>query len=127
MVSFGSVINLDSAVFNSGAPAYTITLDVSNLILNGAGFVNNSRFVQSVIIPEQDGLVGGLILFNNASAGVMTTYSGGFFDFEDFSSAGSATFDVSSDSLQASMYFRDSSTAGDAIVNASDFSVVTSQ
>ena len=125
MVSFGSVINLDSAVFNSGAPAYTITLDVSNLILNGAGFVNNSRFVQSVIIPEQDGLVGGLILFNNASAGVMTTYSGGFFDFEDFSSAGSATFDVSSDSLQASMYFRDSSTAGDAIVNASDFSVVT--
>ena len=102
-VSLGSVINLDSAVFNSGAPAYTITLDVSNLILNGTGFVNNSGSVQSVLIPEQDHLIGGLFLFNSASAGIMTTYSGGFFDFEDFSSAGSSTFDVSSDSLQASM------------------------
>src|SRR5256885_14775145 len=28
-VGFGSIINLDSAVFNSGAPAYIITVDVS--------------------------------------------------------------------------------------------------
>ena len=120
-INFGSVINLDSAVFNSGAPAYTITLDVSNLILNGTGFVNNSGSVQSVFIPEQDNLVGGLFLFNSATAGNMVSYSsvGGFFDFEDFSSAGSAAFDVSSGSLQAIMAFQNSSTAGDAVINAS--------
>src|SRR5262245_13381704 len=37
LVDFGSNISLDSAVFDSGAPAYSITLDVSNLKLYGAG------------------------------------------------------------------------------------------
>jgi autotransporter-associated beta strand protein len=118
-VGFGSIINLDSAVFNSGAPSYTIALDVSNLILNGSGLVNNSGSVQSVVIPEQGNLAGGLFFFNSASAGNMTTYSsvGGLFDFEDSASAGSATFDFSSG--QGTMLFSDSSTAGDATVNAS--------
>ncbi len=118
-VSFGSVINLDSAVFDSAAPPYTITLDVSNLILNGTGFVNDSGSVQSISIPEQGNLIGGLFLFNGASAGAMTAFSGGYFSFHDFSSAGSAMFDVSSGSLQAIMAFQNSSTAGDAIINAS--------
>ena len=118
-VTLGSIINLDSAVFNSGSPAYTLTLNVSNLILNGAGFVNDSGSVQSVLIPEQDGLVGGLFLFNSASAGTMTAFSGGYFSFHDSSSAGSATFDVSADSIPAIMAFQNSSTAGDGIINAS--------
>jgi autotransporter-associated beta strand protein len=125
LVSFGSVINLDSAVFNEGAPSYTITLDVSNLILNGSGLVNNSGSIQSVVVPTRDNLVGGLFLMNSASAGLMTTFSGGFFGFEDFSSAGSATFDLSSDSHQASMLFFDSSTAGNATINASGGSDIT--
>src|SRR5690242_21247827 len=40
LVDFGSNFSLDSAVFGSGASAYTITLDVSNLKLYGAGFVD---------------------------------------------------------------------------------------
>ena len=125
-VSFGSVINLGSAIFNTGAPAYTITLDVSNLILNGDGIVNNSGLIQSVVIPEQDQLVGGLFLFNSASLGdgISCSSVGGYFSFHDFSSAGSATFDVSSGSNQASMVFFDSSTAGNATINASKLSVV---
>src|SRR5439155_25461202 len=67
-VGFGSIINLDSAVFDSGAPAYIITIDVSNLILNGAGFVNNSGSVQSMVIPEEDHLVGAMFFYNSATA-----------------------------------------------------------
>src|SRR6266567_4439479 len=34
-------VSLDSAVFNSGAPAYTLTIKIYNLIFYGAGVVNN--------------------------------------------------------------------------------------
>lgn len=53
LVDFGSNMSLDSAVFDSGAPTYTITLDVSNLKLYGAGFVNNSGSMQSVVIRKR--------------------------------------------------------------------------
>ena len=121
LVDFGSNINVDSVVFNSGAPAYTITLDVSNLKPNGAGFVNNSGLMQSVVIPEEDGLAGAMFFYNSASAGNMISYStvGGLLTFYDTSSAGSATFDLTSGSLQVTMDFNDDSTAGDATINAS--------
>src|SRR5713101_7325409 len=64
LVDFGSNISLNSAVFGSGAPAYTITLDVSNLKLYGAGFVNNSGSMQSVVIPEEGDLVGAMFFYN---------------------------------------------------------------
>src|SRR5437899_57437 len=73
LVDFGSNINVDSVVFDSGAPAYTITLNVSNLKLNGAGFVNNSGLMQSVVIPEENDLAGAMFFYNSATAGSMTT------------------------------------------------------
>ena len=81
LVNFGSVINVDSVVFDSAAPPYTITLDVSNLKLNGTGFVNNSGSIQSVSIPEARRLSRCMFFYNSASAGNMTSYStvGGLF------------------------------------------------
>ncbi len=119
--SENTVINLDSAVFNGGAPSYTITLDVSALFLNGAGIVNNSGEVQSFVMPLEGRLDGSIFFYNSATAGNRTSYStvGGYFSFNDLSSAGSATFDLTDGSLQASMDFFDSSTAADATVNAS--------
>jgi fibronectin-binding autotransporter adhesin len=121
LVDFGSNINVDSVVFDSGAPAYTITLDVSNLKLYGAGFVNNSGSTQSVIIPEDGDLVGAMFFYNSSTAGNMTSVStvGGLLTFYDSSSAGSATFDLTSGSLQGTLDFNDASTAGDATINAS--------
>lgn len=110
------IVNLDSLVFNSGASQYTITA-MDNIALYGTGIVNGSGVMQSFV-------AGAFLFFNSSTAGNMTGYSGidGFFSFSDTSSAGSATFDVSSDSLQATMFFWDSSTAGDATINASAFS-----
>jgi autotransporter-associated beta strand protein len=126
LVNFGSNINVDSVVFNLGAPAYTITLDVSNLKPNGAGFINNSGVIQSVIIPENGDLAGAMFFYNSASAGNMVNFTtvGGDFFFEDASSAGSATFDVTSGQFQAFVDFFDDSTAGDATINASASAVI---
>jgi autotransporter-associated beta strand protein len=107
------IVNLDSLIFDPGASQYTIdTLD--NIELYGAGIVNNSGLVQSFV-------AGAFFFFNSATAGNMANYSsvGGLFSFHDFSSAGTAIFDVSSGSLQANMFFFNSTTAGDATINAS--------
>jgi autotransporter-associated beta strand protein len=126
LVDFGSNINVDSVVFNNGAPAYTITLDVSNLKPNGAGFVNNSGLMQSVVIPEEGDLAGAMFFYNSASAGNMTAYStvGGLIVFYNSSSAGAATFSLTSGSLQGDIDFNDDSTAGNATINASSSSVI---
>src|SRR5438876_9923241 len=44
-------VELDSAVFNSGAPPYTLTIEIYNLLFYGAGIVNNSGSVQSIVAP----------------------------------------------------------------------------
>ena len=107
------IIDLDSLVFEPGAPHYAITT-LDNIRLYGNGVVNNSEVTQSFV-------AGAFFFKNNASAGNMTTYSsvGGFFSFENSASAGSAAFDLSSDSTPAYMFFSDSSTAADATINAS--------
>lgn len=113
--------------FDSGAPAYTITLDVSNLKLNGTGFVNNSGSIQSVVIPEDGDLAGAMFFYNSATAGNMINIStvGGDFFFENASSGGSAIFDLTDGTdLQAHMFFEDNSTAGDATINASAGAVI---
>ena len=114
-------INLNSAVFNSGAPAYAVTLDVSAIFLYGAGIVNNSGMMQSFLIPEDNGRFGAMVFFDSANAGNLTSYNtvGGFISFNDTSSAGSATFDLTDSSLQAHMDFFGSSTAANAMINAS--------
>jgi autotransporter-associated beta strand protein len=118
--SQNTVINLDSGVFKSGAPSYTITFDVSALFLNGVGIVNNSGSVQSFVMPLEGRLDGSIFFYNSATAGKMTSYStvGGFISFNDLSSAGSATFNLTDGSVQAHMDFFDSSTAADATVSA---------
>jgi autotransporter-associated beta strand protein len=119
VINSDTIVNLDSLIFSSGSSQYTITA-MDNIAFYGTGIVNSSGVMQS--------FVAGVFIFNNsATAGIMTTFStvGGFFDFEDFSSAGSAAFNVSSDFLQGTMFFWDSSTAGDATINASAFSDIT--
>ena len=107
------IIDLDSLVFEPGAPHYAITT-LDNIRLYGNGVVNNSEVTQSFV-------AGAFFFKNSATAGDMTSYSsvGGFFSFENSASAGSAAFDLSSDSTPAYMFFSDSSTAADATINAS--------
>ncbi len=107
------IVNLDSLVFNPGAPQYTINA-LDNIALYGAGIVNNSGMMQS--------FVAGTFLFNNsATAGNMTNFSnvGGLIVFYDASSAGFATIDLSDNISQASVDFFDSSTAASATMNVS--------
>ena len=119
-------VELDSAVFNSGAPPYTLTIQIYNLLFYGAGIVNNSGLVQSIVTPTVNNNDADLFFYNSATAGNMTSFStvGGFIAFFDTSSAGSATFDLTSGFLQANMNFHDSSTAADATINASAGSVI---
>ena len=119
-------VSLDSAVFNSGAPPYTLTVQIYNLLFYGAGIVNNSGSVQSIVAPTVDDNDAAVFFFNSANAGNMTSYSsvGGFFSF-NASSAGSATFDLSSDLFKAASTSGISSTAGNATINASSTSVIT--
>jgi autotransporter-associated beta strand protein len=119
-------VSLDSAVFNSGAPPYTLTIQIYNLLFYGAGIVNNSGSVQSIVTPTVDNNDADLFFYNSATAGIMTSYStvGGLLEFFNSSSAGSATFDLTSGSLQADMVFEDDSTAGNATINASASSVI---
>ncbi|HEY3938943.1 MAG TPA: hypothetical protein VGL97_16040, partial [Bryobacteraceae bacterium] len=56
--SESTTIDLNSLIFNSGAPPYTITLDISGYFFYGAGIVNNSGSMQSFVFL-QDGDLGG--------------------------------------------------------------------
>ena len=119
-------IHLDSVVFNSGAPPYTITFEISGYFFYGAGIVNNSGSMQSFIFPEEGDLVGGIFFNNSSSAGDMVsiaTVSGNFF-FNDASSGGSASFTLTDGDGQASMNFLSDATAGDATINASAGAVI---
>src|SRR3954454_1691246 len=87
---------------------------MDNIAFYGTGIVNGSGVMQS--------FVAGVFIFNNsATAGDMVSFTtnGGDFFFNDTSSAGSGTFDITSGDLQAAMLFWNSSTAGDATINAS--------
>jgi autotransporter-associated beta strand protein len=113
------IVNLDSLVFSPGAPQYTIDA-LDNIEFYGTGIVNNSGTMQS--------LVGAAFFFyNSTSAGSMTSVStvSGLLDFHDFSSAGSATLNLASESSQGTLLFYENSTAGDATINASASSEVS--
>jgi autotransporter-associated beta strand protein len=117
---------LDSAVFNSGAPPYTLTIQIYNLTFEGAGIVNNSGSTQSIVTPTVDDNEADLFFYNSSTAGKMTNFStvGGGFSFYDTSSAGAATFELTDGFLQATMDFNDSSTAASAIINASAGAII---
>ncbi|HEY1768974.1 MAG TPA: autotransporter-associated beta strand repeat-containing protein [Chthoniobacterales bacterium] len=113
------IIMLDSLVFSPGAPEYTINA-LDNIELYGAGIVNNSGTTQSFV-------AGAIFFDNSATAGDMVNFSavGGDFFFNDASSAGFATFDLTNGSgTQGHIFFEDDSTAGNATINASASSVV---
>ena len=108
------IVNLDSLVFNPGAPSYTISAYLDNIELHGAGIVNNSGKTQAFV-------AGTFLFFNGATAGDMTNFSnvGGYVSFSDSSSAGSATINLSDNMYQASVVFFDSSNAANATINIS--------
>ncbi|MEP7250560.1 MAG: autotransporter-associated beta strand repeat-containing protein [Spartobacteria bacterium] len=119
-ISYGVNIEVNQIVFDSSAPPYTISALVSNLIFSGIGVVNNSGSVQSFVAPTTQDNIGAIFFFNSADAGAMTSYSavGGLFVFNDSSSAGSATINLSDTVFQASLDFFDSSTAANATISA---------
>lgn len=110
-VSLSSSIDVDSIIFVQNASAYSLGVNFPGIALNfyGAGVVNNSGVAQN-ISTSQD-----IIFYNNASAGDMVNYvsSGVFTDgiiFNDFSSAGNASFSISGSTLT----FNADSTAANA-------------
>jgi autotransporter-associated beta strand protein len=100
-------------VLNPGAPQYTISA-FYNIALYGTGIVNNSGTMQSLVA------VGAFFFYDGAIAGNMTHFSnvGGFISFNDSSSAGSATIDLSNNTYVAGLDFWASSTAANATINA---------
>jgi autotransporter-associated beta strand protein len=109
-----TIVNVDSLVFNPGAPSYTISAYLDNIELSGAGIVNNSGTTQFFV-------AGTFVFFNSATAGNMTSFTnvGDFIAFEDTSSAGSATIDLTDNMYQAHMSFSVNSTAAEATISAS--------
>ena len=123
----GTIIEVDKVSFSSGAPPYTISTIVSNLFLSGLGVVNDSGLVQSFVAPTTDNNYGAIFFSNSANAGEMTSFSivGGFVTFNDTSSAGSASFDVSNSAqFQADLLFSDFTTAANATVTANGGAIV---
>ena len=118
VINSNVIVNLDSLVFSPGASQYTISA-LDNIELYGPGIVNNSGILQSFI-------VSAFFFKNSATAGDMVNFTtaGGVFFFDNASSAGSGTFDVTSGQFQGSMDFFDSSTAGNATINANASSVI---
>ena len=111
VINTNVIVDLDSLVFNPGAPQYTISA-LDNIALYGTGIVNNSGTTQSFV-------AGGFFFNNGSTAGDMTNFSnvGGFISFNNSSSAGSATIDSSDNMFQAHLDFWDSSTAANATIN----------
>src|SRR5437762_3511220 len=60
-------VSLDSAVFNSGAPPYTVTIHIYNLLFYGAGILNNSGSVQSIVAPTFDTKSVAIFCYNNST------------------------------------------------------------
>jgi autotransporter-associated beta strand protein len=98
-----SGVEVDSMVFNSGADAFTINTSPGVILrISGAGVINNSGVVQTVVVRRDSSTSGELHFTNDATAGDAISYvnwaRGGFGGvsalilFEDTSSAGSAEF-----------------------------------
>ena len=98
----GSVMSVNSIVFNFGASVYTITLTNlstiggSSLSLNGSGVNNNSGVTQNFVIQSQSQFASEIDFHASASAGANTVFtntgSSGRVLFLDNSTASSATF-----------------------------------
>ena len=124
-ISVNSQIEVDRVVFDSGAGAYSFTIEHFQwLILNGKGIINLSDEMQQFFVLN----TAQLRFMNNASAGTNTTVynrpeSGGsevnYTQFFDNSTASGGTFinEGSQDqtTLGASTQFRSESNAGNGV------------
>ena len=113
-------IALDSVVFDSGAPPYTISVQKYELDIGGAGIVNTSGATQSFVVSN-DAYVS---FSDGASAGEGTSFfdMGGGIAFIDSASAGSGTFNVTSGGMvgfNTYMDFNNGATAANATINLS--------
>ena len=124
-------VDLGSLVFTADAPSYTMTIgtnDFASLNFWGEGVRNDSGVEQAIIAPHFSLFHNSAITFHGTStAGDNVTYfeTGSFVDFNDNSSAGSATIYVNSfdGSDQADCIFTDNSTAADATIILGPFTV----
>ena len=111
-ITISSDVSPGGFTFNSGAPAYTITLG-SALTFTGAGIVNNSGGTQTLDVGSE------MITFSNSSSAgsSLTLNASGSINFFDSSSAGSAQINMSG--IGAALSFDDSATAGSATITVS--------
>ncbi len=132
-VSISANTEVNSIVFNSTASAFTITANTTfTLTISGVGITNNSGVTQNFVTPvDGAGNFGTIVFSNSATAGSMTVFtnngatvssgSGGFMQFFNTSTAGSATINNSGTAVSGAgngeTEFNDSSTAGTATIN----------
>lgn len=100
---------IETIVFTSGAPAYTINV-MAGFDITGSGVVNDSAAVQTFDVSG-----GGLIVFQNASSAGNATYNlfTAALTFDNTSTAGTATIVNSSTST---LSFTGASSAGSATI-----------
>jgi autotransporter-associated beta strand protein len=129
-LSVGSVLEVDSIVFDPGASAYSLAMVYTggpfgpSFTFSGAGLINNSGVVQSFTSVAAGGYNTDIFFTNSATAGDLTSFVtdggvpsesvGATIQFLDNSNAGSATF-TNKDSSYGSggtIEFFDNSSAG---------------
>jgi uncharacterized protein with beta-barrel porin domain len=100
-VSLSSVVEVNGITFNVGAAAYSITVGSNlSLLISGAGITNNSLITQNFVVNSGADF-GDITFTNSATAGTNTVFtnnaatvsgiSGGLTDFQDNTTAGSAS------------------------------------
>ncbi|HEY2714574.1 MAG TPA: autotransporter-associated beta strand repeat-containing protein [Chthoniobacterales bacterium] len=142
-VSFSQETEINSIVFNPGARPFTIANDPSHEVtISGAGVINNSGVMQSIVAKSGLASPGQRVDFpafpcftftNSAVAGSNVTYTansgqdtfgiGGNFTFYDSASADHAVFNIhgSSDEAYAALIeFGNLSTGANATINLFD-------
>ncbi len=125
-VTISPTVEVSSVNFNLGAPDFTIGVKGIgiNLFVSGPGIINQSGRLQSF---TADGGQSAIFFENSATAGDLTSFGGDapLIFFDDFASAGSATFDISGNgTFQAFVGFNDATTAAEATINVSNFAEV---
>jgi autotransporter-associated beta strand protein len=127
-VTVSAITEVAAINFSAGAGSFNITSEPGDpFFISGTGIINDSGLTQTFLGVVAGFLSGGFVFENNATAGEMTSFStaGGIFAFNDTSSAGSATFDVSDSAQeQADLTFSDFATAANATITANGGALV---
>ena len=132
-VSLSANTEVNGINFNATASAYTITANPTfTLTISGVGITNNSGIAQNFVTAvDGSGNLGTIVFHNSATAGSMTVFTnngatliyayGGITNFEDTSTAGSATINNNGgtfgDANGGATDFNNTSTAGSATIN----------